>query len=143
MRLPHRCPPPEANYRTTILYFSSSRIPSPFSPQCEVDLSLGCLLSLLDESVQQDHAIAFQTEQDTRDSTTAKIAANLPKFAPDRSNQGHPDGPRKLHVLDVLAYRFPIFPGQAFEPLSHWLSTIVRPVETRRQALTRRTQTIS
>ncbi len=66
--------------------------------------------------MQQDHVIAVNSEQDSRNSLW-QMSSDFPQIFIDFSDERHSHGPSKLNGLDV----FPDFPlvvmRQFFEPL--------------------------
>jgi len=65
----------------------------------------------------------MDTKQHTCETTTFKLAANLPESFPQCSTKRHPNRPGKLHILDVFADNLSIFVRKKFQPLPNWFTS--------------------
>jgi hypothetical protein len=86
----------------------------------EVEIGLGRLALLLDESVQQNHFIAFEYKQDSCHSRR-KSRSYLPNATIHMIDYRHPEGPPELNRLDVGANFPPLISRQRLQPDSNRL----------------------
>jgi hypothetical protein len=82
-------------------------------------VSLGRLLRLLYEAVQQDHSVlAIDIEQNAGDAIVREVCADLVDSLTQRSANWHSNGPAEFNRLDVLSNSLSIVViGKRFEPV--------------------------
>src|SRR5947207_5552303 len=61
----------------------------------------------------------MNTEQHAGDAALRQRAAHLPKSPAESTHEGHPDRPRELHILDVLADDLAVGDIEASDPLAN------------------------
>ena len=74
--------------------------------------------------------------------SVSQVAPDFPYVPPEKTHQRHPDRPRKLHILDILANHPAICRKQVFQPFPHRLPAGIRAIKTSREAFKRRCSAI-
>jgi hypothetical protein len=95
---------------------------------CQVNVTVGCSLRLLDETVKQQHLVAGYREQGPRDSVT-EGGADFPNSAAQVIDPRLADRPFELNVGNVFADRLSLVLRQRLQPLSYGLVRTPCPKE--------------
>jgi hypothetical protein len=81
-----------------------------FVTPCQLQILVRRLLCLLDESVQQDHsAFPIDVKKYARNSVLHQARPHFINAIASGLANGHPDGPAKLHRLDILTDTLAVF----------------------------------
>ena len=84
---------------------------------------------LFDEAVKQQHASTDNAKDYPAYPSVCQIAAHFPKPVSKAAAIRHPDGPAKLHLLDIAAGNLAIRGRESFEPVPDGLVSRWRFVE--------------
>lgn len=82
---------------------------------------LRCLPRLLDETMQEVHAVLFHAKKNMRNSVAGKVGADLEDSAPHGFTGGHSNRPPGFHGENVVADQPPILSVQTLEPIPNRL----------------------
>lgn len=75
----------------------------------DLQIVTGCLLGLLDESVQQDHpAFVIDVEKHSGDSVLRQIGSDFIDPLTERPADRHSDGPPEFNDFDVYSDALPV-----------------------------------
>jgi hypothetical protein len=98
------------------VFLPMSGLEPRLSPLGQIEVALGRLLGLLDQSVQKHHASLENGEQDAS-YPLIKPRAHLPEIRREFAYHRHADRPTELHRLQIGANRELVGFGQRPQPL--------------------------
>ena len=91
------------------------------SLQCEPQIPIGGLLRLLDEAVQEYHALPDHAEDYSPDFSVTQIDPYFPQAVAKTAAVWHTKRPAEFNLLNGAANQLPIFHSQPEYPLPHGL----------------------